>query len=329
MSRFPFGIPNSWYLIAYSDELLTGDVRRLEYLDRELVAFRGESGQLIVLDAHCPHLGANLAVGGKVVGDTIQCPLHAWRWGADGACAEIPYSKQTSSKARAVSYPVMERNGMVFIWFHAEGKAPDFEIPKIVEWGESGWLSHWLRWEWTVKTHPQEMAENGIDWPHFGNVHGMALPADRDCSFQPGYYTWQIGGTKTMSTLEHRSDKLMLYGENWGLGYSWLRQFGQFETIVATGLTPIDKETTHMRMGVIARMGGRDEGELKAYMDEHAVFAEQDFAIWENKKFREKPPLCPDDGPILEFRRWAAQFYQTSGVEPASDETVETDVGGA
>jgi hypothetical protein len=44
-------------------------------------------------------------------------------------------------------------------------------------------------------------------------------------------------------------------------------------------------------------------------MDEHAVFAEQDFAIWENKKFRERPPLCDEDGPIGEFRRWAAQFY--------------------
>ncbi len=309
MSRYPFGIGHSWYLIAFSDELGSGEVRRLGYLDRDLVAFRGESGQVAVLDAHCPHLGAHLGVGGKVVGDTIQCPFHGWRWSTEGQCAAIPYSDRGPSRARAVSYPVLERNGMIFIWYHAQHEAPSFEIPEISQWGESGWLGKWLRWEWTLKTHPQEMAENGVDWPHFGGVHGMQMPEERGCDFKPGYYTWQIGATKAISTLDDRSDKLMLHGENWGLGYSWLRQTGQFETIVATGLTPIDNETTHVRMGVIALMDGRAESELEAYMQEHAVFAEQDFAIWENKKYREKPPLCEADGPIIEFRRWAAQFY--------------------
>lgn len=56
MSRYPFGIPNGWYLIAYSEEL---------------AAFRGEFGRVSVFDAHCPHLGAHLGIGGRVVGDTL------------------------------------------------------------------------------------------------------------------------------------------------------------------------------------------------------------------------------------------------------------------
>ena len=63
MARFPFGIPNSWYLVAYSDELGMGDVLSLPYLGRSMVAFRDESGSVSVLDGYCPHLGANLAVG--------------------------------------------------------------------------------------------------------------------------------------------------------------------------------------------------------------------------------------------------------------------------
>ncbi|KAF4524913.1 hypothetical protein B566_EDAN013662 [Ephemera danica] len=35
--------------------------------------FRGESGEVHVLDAYCPHLGANMAVGGTVRGDTLEC----------------------------------------------------------------------------------------------------------------------------------------------------------------------------------------------------------------------------------------------------------------
>ena len=40
MARFPFGIPNSWYLLAYSDELAPGAVLPLRALDRDLVALQ-------------------------------------------------------------------------------------------------------------------------------------------------------------------------------------------------------------------------------------------------------------------------------------------------
>ncbi len=222
-------------------------------------------------------------------------------------------AQRIPAQARAVSHSVVERHGMIFVWFDEKGEPPSFEIPEILEWGRKEWLRTWIRWDWTVKTHPQEMAENGIDWPHFANVHRMEVPENRGYEFKSGHFTWQIGGTKAVSTLDGLSDELMMYGENWGLGYSWLRQSGHFDTIVATGLTPIDRETTHIRMGVIARIGERAEnevrGEVESYIAEHAVFAEQDFEIWENKKFREKPPLCEADGPIGEFRNWASQFY--------------------
>jgi cholesterol 7-dehydrogenase len=41
-----------------------------------LVLFRTESGEAKVLDAYCPHMGADLGVGSKVVGDCIECPFH-------------------------------------------------------------------------------------------------------------------------------------------------------------------------------------------------------------------------------------------------------------
>lgn len=46
-----------------------------------------------VLDAYCPHLGANIAIGGFVRGDCIECPFHQWQFsGHDGRCVNIPYS---------------------------------------------------------------------------------------------------------------------------------------------------------------------------------------------------------------------------------------------
>lgn len=61
----------------------------------QLAVFRGEDGQAHVLDAYCPHLGANLAVGGRVLGGCLECPFHSWIFqGSDGKCVKIPYTEK-------------------------------------------------------------------------------------------------------------------------------------------------------------------------------------------------------------------------------------------
>ena len=105
----------------------------------DLVLYRGESGAARVLDAYCPHLGANIGRGGKVEGDTIRCPFHGWRFGADGACVEVPYAQRIPPKARLAGYPLIERNGAIWVWRHAEGKPPDWDVPEIPEFSSPDW----------------------------------------------------------------------------------------------------------------------------------------------------------------------------------------------
>ena len=60
-----------------------------------LAVFRDENDEVHALDAYCPHLGANLAVGGQVKGDCLECPFHGWQFrGSDGKCTHIPYSEK-------------------------------------------------------------------------------------------------------------------------------------------------------------------------------------------------------------------------------------------
>ena len=171
-ARFPFPVPNGWYGLLYSHELARGDVVKLSLLGTDLVAFRGESGAAHVLDAFCPHLGAHLGVGGTVTGDALRCPFHAWEWdGASGACTRVPYAERIPPKARTRSWPTDERNGVVLVWYHAEGKPPDFEIPEIEEATSPAW-SEPDCYEFVVKSHNQEMGENAVDSAHFRFVHG-------------------------------------------------------------------------------------------------------------------------------------------------------------
>src|ERR1700722_11011019 len=127
-SRYPFpASPNGWFSVGAGADLAPGDVEPVSYLGRELVLFRGEDGVARVFDAHCPHLGAHLGVGGRVCGDGIACPFHGWRFDGDGRLTEVPGLDRTP-RASAQAWPVCERNGRIFVWHHVGGAPPSYEV---------------------------------------------------------------------------------------------------------------------------------------------------------------------------------------------------------
>ena len=87
---FPFG----WYAIEMSDFIAIGEVKPLRYFGKDLAIWRGEDGRVRITDAWCKHLGAHMGHGGKVHGNLLECPFHAWRYdGEKGVVKEIPYAK--------------------------------------------------------------------------------------------------------------------------------------------------------------------------------------------------------------------------------------------
>ena len=78
--------PSGWYTAAFADEISPGEVATRTFMGREIVLYRTMSGELHAAEAYCPHLGAHLGRGGKVRGETIECPFHTFRFSADGKC---------------------------------------------------------------------------------------------------------------------------------------------------------------------------------------------------------------------------------------------------
>ena len=89
-----------------------------------------------------------------------------------------------------------------------------------------------------------------------------------------------------------------------GLGVLHLADRGVF----LSSTTPIDEENVKVRWVFSARKAdGADAAENLANGLTSGV--SQDLPIWENKRYRERPILCEGDGPIMQYRKWAAQFY--------------------
>src|SRR5437868_2681183 len=89
-----------------------GDPVHVELLGENFVAFRDGDGNIGLLDEHCCHRGASLAVG-RVEKCGIRCIYHGWVFAADGQVLETPNVADPRFKERfkAKSYPVREAGG--------------------------------------------------------------------------------------------------------------------------------------------------------------------------------------------------------------------------
>ncbi|MEM7159954.1 MAG: Rieske 2Fe-2S domain-containing protein [Myxococcota bacterium] len=326
MYRYPFTpYPNGWYRVAYAHELSIGEVKPIEALGRDLVAFRGEDGRVRVLDAHCPHLGAHLGYGGNVVGNDIACPFHDWRFNGEGECVDIPYcSGRVPKRARVDAWTVCERNGVVFIWWDHQGRQPSFEIPVVAEVDDPKWTKP-LEFTWRTRVHIQEVAENALDLAHFGKVHHyLDFPELR--SFTTEDHVLQVGlsaGRRVMGVTGRSTMDITYHG----LGVVHAQVAGPgIELAVILTTTPVDQEHCDIHIAVMNRKSRipLKDFALRRYMRwEIGTDFAHDIPIWEHKQYRTRPLLAKGDGPIMKVRKWAEQFYEEAATrdEAATDKT--------
>ncbi len=307
--RIPLPMPRGWFCVAESADLEPEEVRPLHAFGRELVLFCDAAGRPHLLDAHCPHLGAHLGHGGRVVDGTLRCPFHGWRFDGEGRCVEVPYARRIPPAARLRSWPLCERNGLVFTWFDPEGGAPSYEIPEVPEWGAPGWTAPEKR-VFRVRSHPQEMAENTVDPAHFHVVHGTPRRPEMEARIEGAVLRATQGLTFTtpQGEVEGRVDI-----EAHGPGFGVTRFHGIVETLLLVTGIPLDDELhqTTLRMSV-RRIEGNEaatRGVARAFLAELERQYAQDIPIWENKRYLERPLLCDGDGPIALVRRFYRQFY--------------------
>ncbi len=140
-ARFASGfLTDIWYFAALSRDLRPGRLARQMILGEPVMLGRSPGGEVIALRDICPHRAAPLSAGRftREAGgaESVECPYHGWRFGADGVCAAIPslVEGQAFDKARVRvrRYPVAESQGLVFVWMASDPRAdaaPDRPAP--------------------------------------------------------------------------------------------------------------------------------------------------------------------------------------------------------
>ena len=318
--RLPMSIPYGWFFIAYADDLPRGKVQTVHYFNKEMVLFRTENGEIGLLDAFCLHMGAHLGHGGKVEGESIRCPFHDWKFNTKGQCTEVPYSKtmppslKTKKKCQK-TYHAVEKNKVIWAWYHPEDKEPFFDVMEHDEIGHPDWVEL-EKFEWRFASNPQEIAENGVDVAHFQYVHGMASVPEGKTTYDGVIRKSMAEGTRdikqpdgSVKTKNSRVETI----QN-GAGQKYTRISGLTDTFLMVLATPITHEDVELRFAFTYKKCNPESMEYKAAKGTIKTLigktgVEGDIPIWENKIFHKYPLLCDGDGPIMRFRKYFGQFY--------------------
>jgi phthalate 4,5-dioxygenase len=170
-----------WVPACLSEEVVEPDGApvRSRLLGEDLVVFRDTDGRLGVLDEHCPHRRASLALGrNEECG--LRCLYHGWKVDVEGNVLEMvsePPESGFAAKVKHKAYPVREWGGFVWTYMGPAETMRPFEPPAFAP-KEDTRVS-------VVKIHVPcnwaQILEGQIDSAHSSTLHSSDMrPAKVD-----------------------------------------------------------------------------------------------------------------------------------------------------
>jgi phthalate 4,5-dioxygenase oxygenase subunit len=146
-------------------------------LGEDLVVFRDTEGRVGVLDEHCPHRRASLALG-RNEESGLRCLYHGWKVDVCGNVLEMasePASSGLCAKVKHKAYPVREWGGFVWAWMGPAQEMPQFEPPAWAP-AESTRVSIV---KVQVACNWAQILEGAIDSAHSSSLHSTDMPPAR------------------------------------------------------------------------------------------------------------------------------------------------------
>ena len=165
-----------WHPVARSEDVSEDGPVAVELMGERWCLVR-LGGRLAALRDACPHRLSPLSAG-TVVGDTLRCAYHGFRFKADGTCVEIPAvdpalpipARACATAAAAVA------ESLDLIWLAPED--PLTPLPEVPEHQDASFVNCPLPpLDWNAGA--AQMADNFLDLGHLPFVH-LATFGDED-----------------------------------------------------------------------------------------------------------------------------------------------------
>jgi len=174
-------LKNCWYVAAWDYELIDRKLLARTILEQPLVIYKGDSGKPVALDNRCAHRGAKLS-NGRLEGDCVRCMYHGLKFDPSGKCVQIPGQDNIPPKLGVRSYPVVERDHLVWIWpgdpaLADPAKILDFPYLRDPNWrGKPDYMHYDANYLLIV--------DNLSDFAHLAFVHTKTLGGSEEYAYK-------------------------------------------------------------------------------------------------------------------------------------------------
>ena len=173
-------LKNCWYVAAWDHELIDGRMLARTLLEEAVLLYKSESGKVVALRDRCCHRGVPLHLGRRE-GDCVRCMYHSLKFDPSGKCIQIPGQEVVPAKLGVKSYPVVEKDHVVWIWMGDPERADpaqiiDFPYLRDPQWkGVPDYLHYAANWLLIV--------DNLSDFAHLAFVHTKTLGGSEEYAY--------------------------------------------------------------------------------------------------------------------------------------------------
>jgi vanillate O-demethylase monooxygenase subunit len=173
-------LKNCWYVAAWDYELIDGKLLSRTLLEEHVLVYKGDSGKVVAMNDRCPHRGALLSKG-RLEGDAVRCMYHGIKYDASGRCAQIPGQDLIPPKMRVRTYPVVERDHLIWIWLGDPARADPALIIDFPPLSDPQWkgIPAYLHYDANYLL----IVDNLSDFAHLAFVHTKTLGGSEEYAY--------------------------------------------------------------------------------------------------------------------------------------------------
>jgi vanillate O-demethylase monooxygenase subunit len=160
---------NAWYQAAWTHEVEDKPLARM-FLNEEIVLFRDADGIACALEDRCCHRATPLRLG-DCVPEGLQCGYHGLIFNGAGKCVLIPGQEKIPPSAKVRSFPIIERQEIVWIWMGDPALADESKLIVDFPWNDDheNWPHYHDMYE--IECNYMLLIDNLMDLTHIPYIH--------------------------------------------------------------------------------------------------------------------------------------------------------------
>ncbi len=237
-----------WTPVLLASELPEPDSPpiRVRLFGEFFVAFRDTKGRLGLLDARCPHRGADLSFG-LVEEGGIRCGRCYWKFDVEGNILDMPLEPEDSplwTEVKAPSFRIAEFGGLLWGYVGPQDDVPD--LPEF-EWTrvepDQRYLSRFL-----VECNYMQAVEGGLDAARVAALKKAGALGPDDPMGEEAAHSVQARETEygllVGTAVESESQRAEMSVAQWLMPFYTTLASGRRGVFEGTAWAPIDNEST-------------------------------------------------------------------------------------